>query len=287
MNGFLLINKSKGITSFDVVRQVRKALNMRKVGHAGTLDPLAEGLMILALGEGTKLLEYLLKKSKTYEAEITLGKESDTFDAEGKIINISDKEISLEKITIALEKFKGKIKQIPPKYSALKIQGKKAYELARQGIDVQMKAREVEIFENKILDYIYPKLVLKIDCGTGTYIRSIAHDLGTDLECGGYLTALKRIKVGKYLLEDAIDLEDVTAEKILAIEWGIDGLDNLNLTYSESKLLKNGQQITCNQNFVDDQVIACLCDNKLISISKFNASSKKLQPVKNFNHSFS
>ena len=283
MNGFLLINKPKGITSFGVIRKARKVLNMRKIGHAGTLDPMAEGLLILALGEGTKLLEYLIKQNKTYEAEITFGSVSDTYDAEGEITKISNEEISIEDIKKALKNFQGKIQQIPPKYSALKINGQKAYELARKGDDVKMKAREVEIYDLEILDYVYPKLNLKIDCSTGTYIRSIAHDLGDVLKCGGHLTALKRTKVGKYLLENAIELEELTQKNILPIEWGTEDLEKIQIEKNEHQRLKNGLQIFCNQNLSNEQIVTCFCENKLVSICKFLASTKKLQPVKNFN----
>ncbi len=282
MNGFLLINKPTGITSFDVVRKLRKILNLRKIGHAGTLDPLAEGLMILALGEGTKLLEFLLKENKTYEAEVTLGKESDTYDAEGVLKNISAKEISNGELKKALQKFRGKIQQIPPKYSALKINGQKAYELARQGKEVEMKVRDVEVFGIEILEYIYPTLKLKIDCSTGTYIRSIAHDLGQELKVGGYLTKLKRTKIGKYVLGNSVSLEEVEVAKILPLEWGVADLNQIDIASGEAKLLKNGQQIKVADRFKDDELIACLFEDKLVSIAKFLSKTKKLQPVKNF-----
>jgi len=282
MNGFLIINKPKGITSFDVIRKVRKVLNIRKIGHAGTLDPMATGLLILAIGEGTKLLEYLIKKEKTYEAEITFGYESETFDTEGKLTQISAKEIDLTEIQTALNNFTGKIQQIPPKYSALKIQGKKAYELAREGKEIQMKAREVEIFNIEIFNYLYPQLSLKINCSTGTYIRSIAHDLGKKLEIGGYLSKLNRIKIGTYFLKDALDLKDVDATKILPLEWGIKNFEQVKISKTEKKLLQNGQQISPKRNFNNNQIIACLFENKLISICKFSDKTKKLQSVKNF-----
>lgn len=283
MNGFLLINKPKGITSFDVIRRVRKTLNMRKVGHAGTLDPLATGLLILALGEGTKLLEYLIKQNKTYEAEITFGSVSDTFDAEGEILKISDKIITREEIQDELRNFQGKIQQIPPKYSALKINGKKACDLARKGEDVKMKAREIEIYETEILDYTFPKLNLKINCSTGTYIRSIAHDLGEDLKCGGYLTALKRAKIGEYFIDDAIDLEEVSAGRILSLEWGSGNLRQINLEEKDAKRIKNGLQVFCDEDFDHEEQIECFCNNKIISICKYLKPQKRLQPVKNIN----
>lgn len=285
MNGFLLINKPQGLTSFDVIRDLRKKLNTKKIGHAGTLDPMATGLLLVAVGEGTKLLEYLIKQEKTYLAEITFGAVSDTYDAEGRITRTDfNGEVSQTQLQkILTEKLSGKIQQIPPKFSALKINGQKACDLARAGQEVEMKKREVEIKDLGVLDFFYPKLNLKIDCGTGTYIRSIAHDLGQFLGCGGYLSKLERTRIGVYFLTDAIDLNAVKVENLLPLEWGIKGLKQFKINLAETQELHQGKQIDCDILFEDQAVLFCLCEGKLVSICQYLATTKKLQPVKNIN----
>lgn len=286
MNGFLLINKPKGITSFDVIRKVRKILGVRKIGHAGTLDPMATGLLLLAIGEGTKLLEYLIQKDKTYLAEIKLGAISTTYDAEGEITQSDFQEkIKKEELEKVIQKsFLGKIQQVPPKYSALKINGQKAYDLARRGEEVKLQAREVEIYRNEILKYDFPDLTLAIDCSTGTYIRSIANDLGEKLGCGGYLTKLERTRVGKFDLADALELEDVSEKEILSLEWGIEGFQIIEITEQAKKALRFGQQIEVSDSIVfkQEEIVFCLSEGKLISVCQFLEKERKLKPVKNF-----
>jgi tRNA pseudouridine55 synthase len=205
--GFLLIDKPKGITSHDVVDLVRKQTGERRVGHAGTLDPLATGLMIVAVGrENTKQLSRFLKMDKEYEAEIEFGKISKTFDAEGPVekVETSQRYPKSKEINVALRsKFTGEIFQTPPAFSAIKVKGKPAYKLARAGKDVKLEARKVVIHKIEILGYTCPILKLRILCSSGTYIRSIAHDLGQELGVGGYLKNLRRTGIGKYSVTDA------------------------------------------------------------------------------------
>ena len=210
MDGFLLINKPKGITSFDVIRKLRKILQTRKIGHAGTLDPMAAGLLIIAIEQGTKLLEYLIKQDKTYLAEITLDSTSDTYDAEGKIQKTDFVgEISQEQIEVILKKFTGQIKQIPPQYSALKINGQKACDLARKGEKVKLKSRDITIYSIKIINFKSPLLNLEVSCSSGTYIRSLAHDIGQKLKCGGLLSKLQRTKIGTHDINQSITLDGI------------------------------------------------------------------------------
>lgn len=213
MNGFLVVDKSKGISSFDVVRMLRRITGVKKIGHCGTLDPMATGVLVVAIGEATKLIEYLLGANKRYVAEVTLGGVSDTFDAEGEITEQGDVvgdlvAPSLEKIKEVLAgNFIGEIDQVPPKYSALKIAGKKAYELARSGVDVEMQSRKVFVEAIEVLEYEWPKLRMDVKCGKGTYIRSLANDLGAALGCGGYLSGLRRTEVSGFGIDDAKEIE--------------------------------------------------------------------------------
>ena len=209
MEGLVLVNKSKGMTSHDVVDAVRRVTGVKKVGHAGTLDPNATGLLIVGVGRKAtrKLGEISKNTKKTYKAEIMLGAVSDTDDAEGRIL--SKKEIMklpYEEIKKTLEKFVGEQMQIPPDYSAIKLRGKKAYELARKGEKVKLEPRKVTVFSIKLLEYKYPILKFECEVSSGTYIRSLARDIGGKLGAGAYLRNLKRTRVGKYRLEDAIEL---------------------------------------------------------------------------------
>lgn len=200
---FLLIDKPSGPTSHDMVDFVRRLVGIKKVGHAGTLDPFATGLLILGIGRATKKLGEFVGLDKVYEATVRLGATSDTYDRTGKINVLKDKNITTEEIKSVLQKFTGQIEQIPPMFSAKKVAGKKLYELARKGIEIERKPINVTIFENTILDYQYPKLVLRISCSSGTYIRSLAHDIGKVLGTGAYLEELRRTNIGHFDVKNA------------------------------------------------------------------------------------
>ena len=218
MDGFLVINKPKTWTSFDVVAKVRNTLQIKKVGHTGTLDPLATGVLVLCLGKATKKVEEITGLEKEYVAEITLGITSNTDDAEGELEkNESAQPIERQVIDSLLEKFQGEIQQVPPQFSAKQINGQRAYKLARKGREVKLEPRTVTVHELEILDYSWPILKLRILCGKGTYIRSIARDIGKELGCGAYMSELERTKVGNFTLADAITIEEVTEERIRGI----------------------------------------------------------------------
>ena len=213
----LFINKPAGPTSHDIVDKVRRLTGERRVGHAGTLDPFAEGLLIVLVGrEATKRQSEFMKLTKEYIATLHLGAETDTQDLTGKPIKSkfpppkNNSQIpSLKTVQSILKNFKGEIDQVPPVYSAIKIKGKKAYELARRGEKVELKPRKIKIYDIKILDYKWPLLELKIKCSSGTYIRSLARDIGRTLNTGAYLEKLVRTKIGRYKLKDAINIDPV------------------------------------------------------------------------------
>jgi len=204
-SGFLLVNKPSGPTSHDIIDELRQLTGIRKIGHAGTLDPFASGLLIVAVGRpATKEISRFVKMDKEYIAEILLGQESDTYDRTGNIkINSGVKIIGQEKIKKTLKKFVGKQKQLPPMYSAKKVGGKKLYELARRGETIAREPAEIDIYELKILSYDWPKLKIKISCSSGTYIRSLAHDLGQALGCGALTNELERTAINGYNLSEA------------------------------------------------------------------------------------
>ncbi|MFA6099783.1 MAG: tRNA pseudouridine(55) synthase TruB [Patescibacteria group bacterium] len=232
LSELLFIDKPAGITSHDVVDEVRRAYKTRRVGHAGTLDPFATGLLIVAVGKATKTIQQFVGLGKTYEATARLGATSDTYDLTGKIVetqdfasnskqsnpktpclNVKTQDFaSLQNIQTALQSFLGGYAQKAPAYSAKKVHGQKLYEMARRGEDVEhlRPVKDINISEIELLDYNWPDVTFRVTCSSGTYIRSLAHDLGEKLGCGAYLTALRRTRIGEYKIEDAKKLEDLT-----------------------------------------------------------------------------
>jgi tRNA pseudouridine55 synthase len=213
MDSVLLVDKPSGITSFGVVARVRRRLSEQagkkvKVGHAGTLDPFATGLMIILTGKECKNAGSYMKLDKTYEATIVLGKKSTTGDPEGEIIAISDTKPSEEQVLDALSKFIGEITQTPPIYSAIKINGERAYKLARKGADIEMPSRKVTIHNLELIDYSYPELKIRTHVSSGTYIRTLAEDIGESLGTGAYTRELRRLSIAEYSVADAQIIKD-------------------------------------------------------------------------------
>lgn len=217
MQGFLLIDKGEGLTSFDVISRIRKWTGERRVGHAGTLDPLATGLLVVAVGKATKLLKNFVGLDKEYEVKARFGAVSDTYDREGKITE-GERQMASPFLLENLinKKFLGEIDQIPPKYSALKINGKKAADLARKGVEFEMKSRKVKIYSFDVTDFAWPEVGFRVHCGSGTYIRSLIHDIGQQLGCGAYVTQLRRWKVGDFRVDN---------EKVIAVGREFDFAD--------------------------------------------------------------
>lgn len=205
--GILPLNKPSGMTAFQLVRILRRRLGVQKIGHAGTLDPFATGVMVMLVGRPyTRLSDQFLQQDKEYIGRVRLGEETDTYDCEGTVVNSSSLIPSLIEIEKALEKFQGEILQVPPMFSAKKVQGKKLYDLARKGIEIERKAVPVRV-SIELLRYEYPFLDLRVSCSKGTYIRSIAYDLGRELGCGGHLASLQRTRSGKFALASCLELE--------------------------------------------------------------------------------
>jgi len=209
-SGFILVNKPPGPTSHDVVDELRAITGISQIGHAGTLDPLAEGLLIILIGQYTKEAQNFVKLSKAYRAVLRLGFESNTHDIDGEIIQRKEFTIPIrEDVEIVLEKFRGEISQVPPQFSAIKVKGKKAYKSARSGEEVKLEARIATISNLETIWYKFPILTLDIACSSGTYIRSLARDIGDALQTGAVVSALRRTAVGNYSLTDARDLKSI------------------------------------------------------------------------------
>lgn len=217
MNAFLFIDKPKGITSFYCVKVLRKLCNVRRIGFVGTLDPLATGLMIFALGEATKLIPYLENMDKIYDVTLHLGATSSTYDAQGDLQAYKDpvRPLRSDIEKVIEEEFLGEKDQVPPAFSAIQIEGKRAYDLARRGEKVNLKKRLVHFFEIKIRSSSWPVLRLTVHCSSGTYVRSLAHDLGQKLRCGAYVEELRRTKIGSYKIDKAVELSHLDRNNLV------------------------------------------------------------------------
>ena len=240
INGFLLINKDSGITSSRVVQIVKKKFNFKKVGHLGTLDPMAEGLLILAINRATKFSSLLLQSNKTYLAEVTLGQQTDTDDAEGEITSTHQVICHEQEVEEKLLSFLGESMQLAPAYSALKHKGKPMYKYAREGIEVDKKARTITIDEITNISINLPKVSFNIACSKGTYIRSIARDLGNQLECGGHLSRLIRTSQEKFTINSAISIDEAREEDIIPLENAFDNLNTITLNQLDTNAFING-----------------------------------------------
>lgn len=209
VDGVILINKPKGITSHDVVSRIRRLYGTRKVGHTGTLDPMATGVMAVLIGRGTKAADFLLAEDKGYIAGLTLGKTTDTLDITGQVLFSCDAIPCEEQVQKCIEEFRGRIKQTPPMYSALKVDGQKLCDLARKGIEVERQSREVEIFSLEAQRVCDREYILRVSCSKGTYIRTLCDDIGKALGCGGVMNSLERTKSGNFVLEQCHTLEEI------------------------------------------------------------------------------
>ena len=255
MEGIIVVNKPKGITSFDVIRKLKKILKTKKIGHTGTLDPLATGVMLMCVGKATKLASDLEAKDKVYIADFDIGYATDTYDIEGKKIAENIIEVSKENLEQSIKKFIGNIKQVPPMYSAIKIDGNKLYHLARKGIEVERPERDVTIEYINLLDFKDNKAKIETKVSKGCYIRSLIFDIGQDLGTYATMTALQRKQVGDYSLENSYSLEQIEEMvlnndfKFLKTVEEIFSYDKYSLqTEKELTLYKNGNTVKIKEN---------------------------------------
>lgn len=252
MDGIIVINKEKEYTSHDVVAKLKKKLNISKVGHTGTLDPNATGVLPILIGKGTKFSKYLINHDKIYEVELELGKKTDTADIEGKVIEEKevDEEYVKENLLQVLESFIGKQEQMPPMYSAIKKNGKKLYEYARAGEKVEIEARKIEIYKIDLNKYNKNIISFVVSCSKGTYIRSLCEDIAEKLNTVGYMKNLKRLQVGEFNIRDAVYIDDIDLknvnEHLITLEELLKETPCLNLGEKKLKLFLNGVQLTAN-----------------------------------------
>ena len=268
MNGIININKPKGITSFDVVRIIKKTINMKKVGHTGTLDPMAEGVLPICIGKGTKFSELIMSEEKIYRAEMKLGEITDTYDIEGEVTETFDfSHVTQEEVVNVVNSFIKTYEQIPPIYSAIKVAGKHLYEYAREGKEVEIKARKITIHNISNVEVNIPYIKFDVKCSKGTYIRSLCFDIGKELNSGGVMTSLTRLKSGIFNIEDSIDLNGIQRDDILnniiSIEEIFSKLNELNLNEKFSKLVCNGVMVK------DKALISSLKKNQAYRVYDF------------------
>lgn len=252
MDGVLIINKPKGFTSHDVVNILRKALNTKKIGHTGTLDPNATGVLPILIGKATKISKYLIEHNKTYIATISLGEKTDTGDDQGNIIekDLNFQNISCKQIGDVLKTFIGKQKQIPPIYSAIKINGKKAYEYARKGQTVELEPRNIEIYSIDLIKIENNEITFEVSCSKGTYIRTLCEDIAKKLGTIGYMKELTRTNVNEFKLENAVTIDEIkensliVKEKVINIETIFKDKPELKLNDRKKELFLNGVRLT-------------------------------------------
>ena len=294
VNGILNVYKEKGYTSHDVVAKLRGIVGQKKIGHTGTLDPDAEGVLPVCLGRATKVCDMLTEKDKTYEAVLLLGKETDTQDISGTVLRVGETEgLTQEQVKDCVMSFVGEYDQIPPMYSALKVNGKKLYELAREGKTIERKSRKVEIKEIRILEMALPRVRMEVSCSKGTYIRTLCHDIGEKLGCGGCMEELLRSRVGRYSLSESHTLAQVEA----AVADGTvqDMIDPVEAVLAEYPALyadSYGDRLLANGNPLSDNLVSpqhkegwvrmYASDGTFTGIFQWDAGKKKYYPVKMF-----
>ncbi|MCX7077581.1 MAG: tRNA pseudouridine(55) synthase TruB [Methylococcales bacterium] len=289
VHGIILLDKRLGVSSNKALQEVRRLFNANKAGHTGSLDPLATGLLPLCFGEATKVSALMLDDDKRYQVTMKLGVMTDTGDAEGQVIEIKPvPELSIEQIQCCLEKFIGLQAQVPPMYSALKLNGKKLYELAREGITVERAPRQITIYELHLLEATFDTLTLDVACSKGTYIRSLAEDIGHDLGCGATVTALRRTQAGQFLLANAKTIEQLSAltndelyANLIACDKPLEKLPALHLSEQQAKAISYGQDIDI-ESQKSESDYRLYADGLFLGLGEYGINGK-LHPKKLFN----
>lgn len=289
VHGIILLDKRLGVSSNKALQEVRRLFNANKAGHTGSLDPLATGLLPLCFGEATKVSALMLDDDKRYQVTIKLGVMTDTGDLEGQIIETKPvPKLTHEQIENCLKKFVGELAQVPPMYSALKHNGKKLYELARDGITIEREPRHITIYEINLLAFTSDTLTLDVACSKGTYIRSLAEDIGHDLGCGGTVTALRRTQAGQFSLEDAKTIEQLSAMNaeelhatLIAVDKPLENLQAIHLTPQQATAIRYGQAIDFETNEIK-QNVRLYAEKSFLGLGEIGLNAK-LTPVRLFN----
>ncbi len=287
VHGFFNIDKPSGMTSHDVVDAIRRLVGERKVGHTGTLDPLATGVLVVAVGYATRLVEFMVHHDKTYRVVIRLGIETTTYDAEGEVVA----EHPLPPLTVmdierVLSRFRGSIRQRPPAYAAIRHRGKRLYEWAREGVQVHPKSRDVTIYELKLEAWEPPDVTLYVRCSAGTYIRSLAHDIGRALGTGGHVKALRRLSSGPFRIEDAVPLATLQRENwrdfLLPLDVAVQDWPRVDLTSEQARRVRHGQFLADVQVFAEGEWARAYVDGRFVAVLRKDPARGVWRPKKVF-----
>lgn len=290
VSGVLVVDKPVGYTSHDIVQIIRRGTGIRRAGHTGTLDPRASGVLVVLVGPAVRLSEYVSASDKRYQATIHMGSSTDTYDSEGSITSFAAvDEISIEQFENILDQFTGEIQQVPPPYSAVKVKGRKAYEMARKGEEVELEPRTINVFSLELIEWDPPEAVVDVFCSSGTYVRSLANDLGSALGCGAHLIGLRRTKSGRFTLRDAVTLRRLQ-ESFQAGDWykylipAAEALGDWPLVELDADavdLVRHGHRIPADEGS-KGWVRAVSQQGDLVALMEFDAESMEWQPRKVF-----
>ena len=278
--GILNVNKEKGISSARVVSLVRRALDIKKVGHTGTLDLEASGVLPIVVGKATRVSDYMMTKDKVYETNLILGAKTTTLDAAGEITQKSSKVIDKDEFLAVMNTFIGEIEQVPPMYSALKVNGQKLYDLAREGIEIERKRRMVNIYDIDLLDFDFPRAKIRVTCSKGTYIRTLVDDIGEKLSTFAYVDNLVRARVGEFDIKDAIKSEDILEisredllKKLYPIDTALKNFEKIVLDKSYLEKLINGQVVEVEKNY--GKIIRVYCEDEFLGLGNSYRENNK------------
>ena len=294
VNGFINLFKPPGITSMDALRRLKRLTGQRKVGHGGTIDPLASGVLPICFGQATRLMDFVVGSSKRYVMTVKLGVATTTYDAEGEVVATRDPGgVTREMVDSALQPFLGRIEQVPPMYSAVKFQGQRLYKLARAGVEVERKPRLVEIHAIQVLDFSPPSLSLDVECGQGAYMRTLAADLGEVLGCGAHVAQLVRRSCGGFHSEDSVTLEALEEagaanwqQFLQPIDWVLKDLKSITVGRQAEAYLRNGQSINLGGPAIEagylESFRAYSNDGRFLALVRFDRAGNAWQPSKVF-----
>ena len=288
-SGVLVVDKPIGLTSHQVVQIIRRGTNIKRAGHTGTLDPRASGVLVVLVGPAVRLSEYISAEDKRYQATIKLGEKTDTYDGDGVVTGTSEVNVSREQFEDALQGFVGEIEQVPPPYSAIKVKGRRAYDMARKGEEVELEARTIHVHSLEVVEWNLPEVVVDVHCSSGTYVRSLAYDLGEKLGCGANLTGLRRTKSGSFTLKDAQPLRKLSEafenntwfRYLIPAAEALSEWPSITLNNEEVDLVRHGHRIPRSE-LLEGQVRAITEQGELVALMEADPETAEYKPKKVF-----
>jgi tRNA pseudouridine55 synthase len=290
ISGILVIDKPVGLTSHDIVQIIRKGTNIRRAGHTGTLDPRASGVLVILIGPAVRLSEFVSASDKRYQAVIRLGSSTDTYDADGEITDNLPVDISEEQFSTSLIEFIGEIEQVPPPYSAVKVKGRKAYDMARHGEQVELEPRKIQVYNLELLEWAPPEAVIDVYCSSGTYVRSLAHDLGEKLGCGAHLVGLRRTKSGRFTLRDAVPLRKLREafdnntwyQYLIPAAEALSDWLAVDLTGDQVESVRHGHRVPSEEGVTNEMARGISEQGELVALLEHIPETNEWQPRKVF-----